>query len=49
MDDVPNAVDVWDLIGKELDQVEPAGDTDDPPVVENVKLRLTAKVYTICD
>src|SRR5882724_3722424 len=37
VDHVPDAVDVRDLVGKKLDNEQPARDTDDPPVIEHVE------------
>ncbi len=34
---IPDAVDIWYLVSKKLDQIKPAGDTDDPPIIEHIE------------
>src|SRR5688572_29120853 len=37
VNDIPNAIDIRDLVGEEFDEVKKTGDADNPPVVENVE------------
>jgi hypothetical protein len=37
VDDIPDAVDIRDLVGEKLDRIKERCDTDDPPVVEDVQ------------